>query len=279
MNKFSGGFLAVILFQLASPALAAPVVIVDNYLGGTNTYPGGPDVIGPASIFNISSANIQRTGVNGNTLQVVINTAFAGHAGEDAGTGYGALFITPGNLAWTPTGVAPYPNDVYQAGDWMYAATIPMLATGSGNGGLYLTGNGALNVADPTNGTIVSSNVYGNAITYPHGGNNGWYFREGQAVQYTPGSAGPIDGTSVLWTIGSGTITFEITDNHLLGDSFALSWAMTCANDVIQGQVNLPQGQVGAVPEPSTWAMMVLGFAGVGFAAFRRKSREARVAV
>ncbi|MEH2517331.1 hypothetical protein V1279_002904 [Bradyrhizobium sp. AZCC 1610] len=28
---------------------------------------------------------------------------------------------------------------------------------------------------------------------------------------------------------------------------------------------------VGAVPEPSTWAMMILGFAGVGFLAYRRK--------
>lgn len=30
---------------------------------------------------------------------------------------------------------------------------------------------------------------------------------------------------------------------------------------------------VGAVPEPSTWAMMILGFAGVGFAAYRRESK------
>jgi hypothetical protein len=27
----------------------------------------------------------------------------------------------------------------------------------------------------------------------------------------------------------------------------------------------------GAVPEPSTWAMMILGFAGIGFTAYRRK--------
>jgi hypothetical protein len=27
-----------------------------------------------------------------------------------------------------------------------------------------------------------------------------------------------------------------------------------------------------AVPEPSTWAMMLLGFAGIGFMAYRRKS-------
>ncbi len=29
---------------------------------------------------------------------------------------------------------------------------------------------------------------------------------------------------------------------------------------------------ISAVPEPSTWAMMVLGFAGVGFMAYRRRS-------
>ncbi len=32
---------------------------------------------------------------------------------------------------------------------------------------------------------------------------------------------------------------------------------------------------VGAVPEPSTWAMMIFGFAGVAFIAYRRKSRSA----
>jgi hypothetical protein len=31
----------------------------------------------------------------------------------------------------------------------------------------------------------------------------------------------------------------------------------------------------GAVPEASTWAMMILGFAGVGFMAYRRKSKPA----
>jgi hypothetical protein len=30
-----------------------------------------------------------------------------------------------------------------------------------------------------------------------------------------------------------------------------------------------------AVPEPSTWGMMLLGFAGIGFMAYRRKSKPA----
>ena len=37
--------------------------------------------------------------------------------------------------------------------------------------------------------------------------------------------------------------------------------------------------EVSAVPEPSTWAMMLLGFAGVGFMAYRRKSKPALMAV
>jgi PEP-CTERM motif len=35
------------------------------------------------------------------------------------------------------------------------------------------------------------------------------------------------------------------------------------------------QVDVGAVPEPSTWAMMILGFFGVGFMAYRRKQNGA----
>jgi hypothetical protein len=35
---------------------------------------------------------------------------------------------------------------------------------------------------------------------------------------------------------------------------------------------------VRAVPEPSTWVMMILGFAGIGFMAYRRKSKPALMA-
>ena len=34
-------------------------------------------------------------------------------------------------------------------------------------------------------------------------------------------------------------------------------------------------GVTAAVPEPSTWAMLLLGFAGLGFMAYRRKSEPA----
>jgi hypothetical protein len=42
--------------------------------------------------------------------------------------------------------------------------------------------------------------------------------------------------------------------------------------------IDVTTGSVGAVPEPSTWAMMMLGFAGIGFMAYRRKSKPALMA-
>lgn len=41
---------------------------------------------------------------------------------------------------------------------------------------------------------------------------------------------------------------------------------------------NISYGNVGPVPEPSTWAMMLLGFAGIGFAYRRHRSRLAAAA-
>jgi PEP-CTERM motif len=35
---------------------------------------------------------------------------------------------------------------------------------------------------------------------------------------------------------------------------------------------------VSAVPEPSTWAMLLLGFLGLGFMAYRRNSKPALTA-
>ena len=44
------------------------------------------------------------------------------------------------------------------------------------------------------------------------------------------------------------------------------------AKDVVIDQAFVVAG---AVPEPSTWAMMILGFLGVGFVAYRRKAQPA----
>jgi hypothetical protein len=232
--------LAVTGTLAAASANAAPVTVADNYWGGNDH--GYGDSIG-GGVFNVSSAVISRT--NANTLQIVINTPYAGHAGE-AGTGYGSLFITPGVNVWSPIGTAAnhWVTDHYQAGDWTYAFDMP------GNPGSATSGTGRLYA------------VQESRIVMAHGSNPGETFRDGQAVQYDSRYQQSLrDGT---WVIGNGTITFNIVDNGLLGNSFAFSWAMDCGNDVIQGQVN-------AVPEASTWAMMMLGFVGVAGFGYRRR--------
>jgi len=54
-------------------------------------------------------------------------------------------------------------------------------------------------------------------------------------------------------------------------------------NDLATADVANPSGVLvtttaSAAPEPSTWAMMILGFCGLGFMAYRRKSKTALMA-
>jgi hypothetical protein len=241
------------------PAEAA-VTLVDTYWGGRDYLNYGDSIGG--GVFNIDSAVISRTGAGGSTLKVVINTAYAGNAGTQ-GTGYGALFLTPGINAWQPTGSHPqYATDVYTPGEWAYAFTMPRTP---GN----VTGAGKLYAVQESR--VIMSNSNGNTVSYPQPGNNGHIFREGQAVRYNGSGQASVAGGS--WTVDASahTITFLINDNGMLGGSFAMSWAMDCANDVIQGQVS-------GVPEPSTWAMMMIGFAGLSLVSARRRRPEAATA-
>ena len=73
------------------------------------------------------------------------------------------------------------------------------------------------------------------------------------------------------------TITFTILDNGLLGKSFALAWAMTCANDVIQGEVVLHGGQDFPTPLPAAvwlFGTVIAGGAGVGRWCKAKKARS-----
>ena len=66
---------------------------------------------------------------------------------------------------------------------------------------------------------------------------------------------------------GNGTIQFQ-------GTYSSISWN----NPQFENWYGFTVGTVSAVPEPSTWAMMILGFAGIGFMAYRRKSKPALMA-
>ncbi len=70
-----------------------------------------------------------------------------------------------------------------------------------------------------------------------------------------------VNGLTDAWTVTNVAIQFGTYDPH-----FVLA-------------ARTPNFVVADVPEPSTWAMMILGFAGVGFVAYRRKNRGSSVRI
>jgi hypothetical protein len=80
----------------------------------------------------------------------------------------------------------------------------------------------------------------------------------------------PLDTAGLLFDVGTATAVW--------GKYPLINLASGAGNSVFDGKVGGTEyyvafGTVGlssAVPEPSTWAMMLIGFAGLGFASYRR---------
>jgi hypothetical protein len=86
-------------------------------------------------------------------------------------------------------------------------------------------------------------------------------------------TGGPFDQNSenLAFAFLGGPINFNPNASGI----YTFDLKLLSANDELLGDVSI---QVNAVPEPSTWAMLILGFAGVGFMAYRRKSQPAVLA-
>jgi hypothetical protein len=149
-----------------------------------------------------------------------------------------------------------------------------------------VSGSGTLEATETIAGTFAVNSIAGTTtlgtifgLTSFDGSNN---------TVYDP-AVFHIDTLGIAFSVGDGTTAYVLyEDAGLVGSAFACS-----ANFCIQGPGTAGDGtvhpelpllavdrftltQVGGVPEPSTWAMMILGFSGVGFMAFRRKSRGTR---
>jgi hypothetical protein len=282
---------------LASSAYS--FTLTDNYYGAADSYHATTqDVIANSgdNTFNITNAVITRTGLNNNTLDIRIYTNFAGApaAGTSDGTTYGSLFLNP--VFWKVTGTSAdhYSADNFVAGNqnWEYAVTTP--STGSGTSNLYATGlafTGASGAGTPTDshgvpqyytttdGQIVMSNVNGNPLSAPASGNPGAYFRQGQAVLFNPNNSDPALGAVTITMVNGSYIDYRIVDGGLLGNTFALAWDMTCANDVIQGLVTLGSTDLQGTPLPAALPLFAGGLGVMGLLARRRKRKGAATAL
>ena len=126
------------------------------------------------------------------------------------------------------------------------------------------------------------------------------YASPGQTIYYDPGAPSHFDPLNPFYFVNYNGIAFTGPDGkafNLAEDAFGSTpyQAYTCdaayclvgpgmpgdldgSTDSIVKLTDFSLVQVDAVPEPSTWAMMILGFAGIGFFAYRRRSKPSLVA-
>jgi hypothetical protein len=132
-----------------------------------------------------------------------------------------------------------------------------------------LTDNG--NSQSPTSAQITSSSIGGVGVTLPYIVGTGTFdVLAGQIVSVNEGGP-PLFG--VRFSTVNGGSGFALEFGNVLVPNTFLDASM---NELVQntaGFSGVTYSEVSSVPEPSTWAMMLLGFAGIGFAAYRRRGK------
>lgn len=265
----------------ASMTLSANPITVNDYDGnsgyigadatGTNgTYYG--DVVGSDSNFDISSMVVNQ---NGTQFDFTINTAFAGKSGSlfnnltvgGTGIGYGDLFLANN---WNPNGNSPYLQDDAATGtDWTWGLILDDRFNNDG---------GTVSLARLPGSNLDSALLSDDLMS----GNPGQYseWRYGQEVIVDTSTSARENGDVELifsesglgsWSLGQNqlNISFDLGQTDLLnGDTLAFHWGMTCANDVIEGEVDLKK-----VPEPGTIGLASLAL--VAMFIMRRRSKSA----
>jgi hypothetical protein len=150
--------------------------------------------------------------------------------------------------------------------DWTLAGP------GASLGGFAAPGSGTFTVTTGANGDLITGitgAIGGNAVTLLPLGTNG-----SDDLLFPIGTSFT-GGTSVVDLDTSGiAVSTTLGNYHIFGGGSPFSTGTLSGNDIDEvgpGGFGVGTLAVSAVPEPSTWAMMILGLMGVGFLAYRRK--------
>jgi hypothetical protein len=268
-TRVSAGLLggAIALFGLmgsASADICGPggggvTVCVEAVYNRTSVPPIGAGLFNPLSLSSFGSGTNQAVQTTAGTYNNPA-TGISSISFTDGSAGNALSGVYAGNV---PAVVAsPYGDS---NGTNLAAPTSLYLAAGGGGGSVTVNYATAQTQLDLLWGTVDSSatrNVVSNGTslatgsevlslmaTFMGGGaTSGSLDQNYEAVVYIEG----INGTA-----GSTSVTFSDANSNSF--EFALAQPLNVA----------------PVPESSTWAMMILGFLGVGFMAYRRKSKPA----
>jgi hypothetical protein len=151
---------------------------------------------------------------------------------------------------------------------WTFTGGAYLATNGTSNGATYTDGAVLLNENGSTSASLIlttlavgqqyilSFNVYGDNRDLSSGFNPNWTITvNGTTYNGTDHGPGVFSGHLVQASfIAAATNAFTFTES-------SAQQASPIFDDVT----------ISAVPEASTWAMMILGFAGIGFMAYRRK--------
>jgi hypothetical protein len=306
------GLLAGAALALAGSAQAAPVTINDQagepagsgtaYWGanppgtGANDY---QDLVAnnetTSSPFEIKQGVVNVTFGSGQTPTTLTLDIYTNYAPSVfAGTFYGDLFLS-GDLD-PIVGTAPHfydENLSNTATSWQYSVHLannnPALTaspTSGVNDGAQIGSTTANVYAIPSNASIQQSYGTGGTGDTADGG-----IRQGQPASYVGTTAITTGSMAVLSTLGDNAsdaeglyiLRFTIDNlalltslgNDSIGYNFALSWAMTCANDVLRGFAgfSVPPGGQGEVPLPAAFPLFAAAIGGFGAFGLLRKRR------
>ena len=299
LKKSLAIFLAISTFSSVSFANEVEVsdLLTDNFHGAGNS-----DEHSGGSGYDILALEAERITNSSNQtfLNVYIDTNFtAKHSKKRGDIDYGDLFITTEDLYTPDTNSKdtttfdrdPGKLDEYRRNDlgsdtrWQYAFDIDDASDRSGEIGS--TGELVkLYNSSPISNDDWAERAYANSLQTAEEYNDARDGRENQAVAVhnSTGLQSTYSGGNYItsanntstnyWSndIGKGkngannriTFSFEITgiDALVNAEQLAFRWAMTCANDIVEGLVKF-KSDTTSVPEPTTWALMLLALAGL----------------
>jgi hypothetical protein len=254
--------------QVFNPATQTTTLSPSSY-GMAITNSGGTLYAGN---INVGGGVVQKLNPNGTLNSTLATTPASGVGGHGITTN-----PANGNL------ISASRNAIWSINPGTGAATL--IVNNEDVDGVSISANGSI-IYGATGGRIYGWNSTTGAqvfVSQPLGSPDGTGVINGSGLFAGDIVSNNNDGT--VWLINHLTgLAVLIASGGTRGDYVGVdgndgSLFLTQTNEVFKLGCGQGCGFVqGAVPEPSTWAMMILGFAGVGYMAYRRRNAALRLA-